>query len=67
MKITRYSICRPVEGLCKSWAIWGGGDEDGSTSPLVYLARPRWIKCDASWEKIVNSIKLSLPADTQIS
>jgi hypothetical protein len=67
MKITRYSICRPIEGLCKSWAIWGGNDEDSSISPLVYLTRPKWIKDDASWEKIVNSIKLSLLTDTEIS
>lgn len=67
MRITRYSICRPIEGSRGAWAIWGSCEEDGSTSPLVYLTRPKWIKDDASWEKIVNSIKLSLPADTQIS
>jgi len=67
MKITRYSICRPVEGLCKSWAIWGGGEKNGSASPLAYLTRPKWIKDDASWEKIVNSIKLDLPSETDIA
>lgn len=38
-----------------------------STSPLAYLIRPKWIKDDASWEKIVNSIKLDFPSETDIT
>jgi hypothetical protein len=67
MRITRYSICRPIKGICKSWAIWGGNDEDGSTAPLVYLTRPKWIKDDASWERIVTSIKVGLLSQTDIA
>jgi hypothetical protein len=44
--------------------VWG---QDGNiTAPLFCMQRPKWIKDDACWEKIVTSVKLNLPSETEI-
>lgn len=59
MKLETYSIGSPVSGVCKQHAILA--TEGCTTSPIVYLQRPKWIKDDAAWERIVKSIRLDLP------
>lgn len=34
-----------------------------ATAPLFYIQRPKWIKDDKSWERIVKSIRLDLSAE----
>jgi len=65
MKIESYSVNRPIKGVCKQYAIWG--TEGGTTAPLVYLQRPKWITDDLEWEDIVDSIRLNLPKGIIIS
>ena len=64
MKVTHYHIEKGVTGLCKQHAIWG---RDGNAcAPLVYLQRPKWIKDDAVWEQLVNSIQLKFPKGKEV-
>lgn len=65
MKIQTYSICNPVKGICKQDAIWG--KEYSVSSPIVYLQRPKWITNDDCWQRIIDSIRLSLPHDFEIT
>jgi hypothetical protein len=53
-----------VEAINGSLAIWGHSEH--CVSPLAYLRRPKWIKDDASWEKIVKSVRFSLDTQTII-
>lgn len=64
MKVTHYHTAKPVSGICKQHAIWGR--EGSISSPLVYLQRPKWIKDDAAWEKIVESVRLNLPRGFEV-
>lgn len=64
MRITRYHISGPVKGLWKQSAIVGSSGV--YSSPLVYLQRPKWIKDDEVWKKIVESIQLNLPVDLEV-
>ena len=64
MKIESYSVCAPIRGLLKRDTIMGC--EENRHAPLVILQRPKWIKSDADWGKIVSSIKLTLPLNTEI-
>lgn len=62
MNIESYSICRPVKGICKQWAIWG--NSGSKTYPLVYLQRPKWIDSDEGWETLMRSIRLDITETT---
>ena len=63
-KPSHYEVSGPISGICKSWGVWG---QDGNiTAPLFCMQRPKWIKDDACWEKIVTSVKLNLPSETEI-
>lgn len=66
MKIGGYSINSPMEGVCKQWCILAQEYGKNYSSPLVYLQRPKWITSDEDWEKIVRSIKISLPSGIEI-
>ena len=66
MKVTHYHTCGPIDGLCKQHAIWVSG-EDAPTSPLVFLQRPKWIKDDAAWAKIIESVQLRLPQGFEVT
>jgi hypothetical protein len=59
MKPTSYCTQKPSKGICKQSAIWV--TEGGRTAPLIYLQRPKWIKDDDVWEKIVESVSIDLP------
>jgi hypothetical protein len=59
MKLRRYHIGKPLDGVCKSDALWGT-DKAGVDVPLIYFRRPKWITSDAAWNKIINSIVLKL-------
>ena len=62
MKVTHYVPSGPMQGLNKQHCIYGrGAKPDNVYTPLVYFQRPKWIKDDACWEKIVSSIRLQLP------
>lgn len=64
MKIQYYSKSSGINGLYKQHLLLGF---EGNTSwPLVFLQRPKWIKSDADWQKIVDGITLKLPAGTEI-
>ena len=65
MKVTHYHTSGPVGGLCKQSAIWGRGRTTAS-APLVFLQRPKWIKDDEVWRKIVNSVHLKLPREFEV-
>lgn len=65
MKPDHIEICPPISGICKQHAIWAG--EGNGMCPLVYLQRPKWIKSDEAWEKIVDGIRLSLPSGFEVS
>jgi len=65
MKIESYSTNRPVAGICRQYGVWA--QEGSVTSPLIYLQRPKWIKDDAAWLKIVESIRLELPQGFEVT
>lgn len=67
MKVKSYSINdNPIPGICKQSSEWA---TDGSNGvwPLVYLQRPKWIKDDAAWARIVASVRLELPSGFEVN
>lgn len=67
MKVTHYATSGPTPGLRKQSCILGrGAKPDNVYTPLVYFQRPKWIKDDACWDKIVQSIRLQLPRDFEV-
>jgi hypothetical protein len=64
LKLTHYGVDGPVKGICKQSAVWGR--EGHSAAPLVFLQRPKWIKDDLAWKKIIESIQLRLPKGFEI-
>lgn len=65
MKIESYSIAAPAKGLSKQHVILA--NEGCNGLPLIYLQRPKWIKDNEQWLKIVKSIKLELPAGFEVT
>lgn len=59
MKLESYCIGNPCH-ISKQFRL-DGFFEPNILSTLVYLQRPKWIKDEEVWEKIVDSIKLELP------
>ena len=55
----------PIQGVCKQSAVWAS-DGNSGLYPLVFLQRPKWIKNDEAWAKIVASVRLDLPYGTEI-
>jgi len=64
MKVTHYHLSGPVKGLWKQHAIVGR--EKNKLAPLVYLQRPKWIKDDEVWRKIVGSVQLRLRRNLEV-
>jgi hypothetical protein len=65
MKFSAYNISGPIDGVCKQHAIWGG--TENQHMPLVYLQRPKWIKDDEAWQRIVDSVSLNLMKTDEIA
>lgn len=59
MKPTKISKEGPIKGITKQSGFWAHSDKN-SMSPLVYLQRPKWIKDDASWSRIVAGITIDI-------
>lgn len=64
MKVTHYHLEPPMHGLWKQNAIVGR--EGYSIAPLIYLQRPKWIKDDDCWNKIINSVTIKLPKGYEV-
>ena len=62
MKLESYSKVPAKDAWYKTTrdSIWGTF-EPNIMSPLIYLQRPMWITCDDTWNKILDSVTLSLP------
>jgi hypothetical protein len=58
VNLDSYSVCKPVKGVCKSYAIWG--NRRSMSFPLVYLRRPKHIS-DRDWRAVVDAVRLELP------
>lgn len=67
MKIKNYSISKPITGICKQYSITVEDETLNFIAPLIYLQRPKWIKNDVCWEKIVQSVRITLPQGEEIS
>lgn len=39
---TQYEFHKPMQGICKSYAIWKRG-KPNSISPMVYLRKPKHV------------------------
>jgi hypothetical protein len=66
VKLGSYSISsRPISGVCKRAAIWGHEQDTGTTFPLAYLQRPKWVT-DEAWEKILHAINLEFQKGTEL-
>lgn len=65
MQLKSCSVDGPVKGLCKQYAVWGHNGV--GACPLIFLQRPKWIKDDGVWQKIVDSVKLDLPVDFEVN
>lgn len=65
MKVTHYHTSGPIPGVCEQHAIWcrGKGTE---TVPLVFLQRPKWVKDDEAWQKVVEAVSLKLPRGFEV-
>lgn len=59
MKLQSYCTGSP-DSFSKQYRLDGLYDPN-IIATLVYLQRPKWIKDDEVWKKIVDSIKLELP------
>jgi len=66
MRVTHYGIDGPAKGLYKQNCIIARDDAKMGYSPIVYLQRPKWIKDDSCWKKIVESIQLKLPKNFEV-
>lgn len=66
MKVTHYHTEGPIKGVCKQYAIWARESGTSGYSPLAFLQRPKWIKDDEAWHKIVCAIKLNLPKGYEV-
>ncbi len=65
MKVDSYSVeLMPTPGLWKRPCVLA--HEGNKAAPLFYLQRPKWIKDDADWSRIVRSIELRLPGGFEI-
>lgn len=66
-KVKAYSLNKePIAGICKRPSLWAHFSDVNSIAPLMYLLRPKWIKSDAVWDKILDSIRLELPKDMEV-
>ena len=66
MKITHYGLDAPCKGLYKQYAIIAREYAKNGYMPILYLQRPKWIKDDAVWKKIAESVMLRLPKDFEV-
>lgn len=57
-RLKAYFIANPVKNLCKSQALWG--EFETYQSPLIYFKRPKWIKDDQCWARLLESIRLEV-------
>ena len=64
MKIESYSVDAPISGICKQYGVWA--QEGNAVAPLIYFQRPKWIKDDAAWKKLVESVRLGLPQGFEV-
>jgi len=66
MKPIIYSVsAEATHGVCKQSAVWAS-EGRGGWYPLFFLQRPKWIKSDSAWKKIVESVRMDLPKDMEI-
>ena len=65
MQIENYGTQPPIKGVCKSSAVWAR--QGGAIFPLIYLQRPKWIKNDEAWKKVVESVRIALPVGFEIT
>lgn len=57
--VTSYSVCKPIPGICKQWAVWihvESAEGGAYSAPLIYLQRPKWFTDDEEWEKVCDSV-----------
>ena len=66
VKVSHYVLSGPWKGVTKQHCLMGREERGNGYSPLVYLQRPKWIKDDDCWDKIVNSIRLNLPTNYEV-
>jgi hypothetical protein len=66
MKVHRYNIGGPVEGLCKRDALWVTDKKGTITAPVIYFQRPKWVKDDAVWRRLLASIEIKLPQGFEV-
>lgn len=66
MKVSHYAIDGPTKWAYKQHCILGREARSGVYSPIVYLQRPKWIKSDDCWQKIVNAIRLNIPKNFEV-
>lgn len=65
MKLERYSLSGPIEGVTSQHAVMISNGQ--YTRPLIYLQRPKWIVDDAQWATICSSLSLALPAGYEVT
>jgi hypothetical protein len=64
MKPDSYHISGPVDGLCKSHGLWIS--EGNGMTPLIYFKKPKWVKDEEMWRRIVVSVRIELPLGVEI-
>jgi hypothetical protein len=64
MKADSYHISEPIKSICKSHGLWIS--EGNGYAPLIYFQKPKWIEDEELWQRIVTSIRITLPAGTEI-
>jgi len=66
MKVHHYHVSGPIDGACKQSAVWARGEDDVYW-PIIYLQRPKWITDDVVWARIVDSVRLNLPNNFEVT
>ena len=64
MKADGYHISEPIKGICESHVLWIS--EGNGYALLIYFQKPKWIEDEELWQRIVASIRITLPAETEI-
>ncbi len=64
MKPDSYHISGPVDGLCKSHGLWIS--KGNGMTPLIYVQKPKWVKDEEMWRRIVASVSIELPLGVEI-
>lgn len=64
MKAIKYTLEKPMQGICKQSGIWCQS-ETGGINPVMYFQKPKWISQE-SFDKIISKMTVCIPLDVEL-